>query len=161
MHVANTPAAPLFGLGFSSLPCGDIQLHGNGLTGSFRRHSSIPEGAIAGGIGVDGADDRRRRTNRPGRRHKAILGAGLDNGQQIYISGIQLPWIGVDSSGRGPRFPIDADPRHRHAQWKLSRTSRLLPDRFLRRRSPVCLERFGFQSRVARGSIQTNSLLLT
>src|SRR5262249_32212515 len=31
--VLNQPPGPLFGLPFSSLPCGDVQLHGNGITG--------------------------------------------------------------------------------------------------------------------------------
>src|SRR6516164_10118810 len=54
-NVADQPQGPLFGLGFSSLPCGDVQLHGNGITIAFGGIPLYKNKQIAGGIGVEGA----------------------------------------------------------------------------------------------------------
>ena len=53
--VANQSQGPLFGLGFSSLPCGDVQLHGNGITTESGGIPLYKNKQIAGGIGVEGA----------------------------------------------------------------------------------------------------------
>jgi len=53
--VANQSQGPLFGLGFSSLPCGDVQLHGNGITIEAGGIPLYKNKQIAGGIGVEGA----------------------------------------------------------------------------------------------------------
>ncbi|MBI5647864.1 MAG: heme-binding protein [Ignavibacteriae bacterium] len=53
--IANTPAGPLFGVGFSSLPGGDIQPNGGALND---RPGGIPlykDGILVGGIGIAGA----------------------------------------------------------------------------------------------------------
>ena len=105
MHVANAPAAPLFGLPFSSLPCGDIQLHGNGLSGALGGIPVYLKHAIAGGIGVDGAaqtEDERVALTAVTKQYSVPAAITADN---IYVGGIQLPWIGVTPPGRGHPIP--------------------------------------------------------
>jgi uncharacterized protein GlcG (DUF336 family) len=105
MHVANAPAAPLFGLPFSSLPCGDIELHGNGLSGALGGIPVYLKHAIAGGIGVDGAaqtEDERIALAAVTKQYSVPAAITADN---IYIGGIQLPWIGVTPPGRGHPIP--------------------------------------------------------
>jgi uncharacterized protein GlcG (DUF336 family) len=104
MHVANAPAAPLFGLPFSSLPCSDIQKHGNGLTGMLGGIPVYLKHAIAGGIGVDGAaqtEDERVALAAVTKQYSVPAAITADN---IYIGGFQLPWIGVAPPGN--RRPI-------------------------------------------------------
>jgi len=106
MHVANAPAAPLFGLPFSSLPCGDIQLHGNGLTGMLGGIPVYLKKAIAGGIGVDGAaqtEDERIALAAVTKQYSVPAAITADN---IYIGGIQLPWIGVAPPGNRNPIPF-------------------------------------------------------
>jgi uncharacterized protein GlcG (DUF336 family) len=105
MNVANTPEAPLFGLQFSSLPCGDIQLNGNGLTGALGGIPVYLKHAIAGGIGVDGAaqtEDERIALAAVTKQYSVPAAITADN---IYVGGIQLPWIGVTPPGRGHPIP--------------------------------------------------------
>jgi uncharacterized protein GlcG (DUF336 family) len=54
-NTLNQPQGPLFGLPFSSLPCGDVQLHGNGISGVAGGIPLYKNKQIAGGIGVEGA----------------------------------------------------------------------------------------------------------
>jgi uncharacterized protein GlcG (DUF336 family) len=106
MHVANAPAAPLFGLQFSSLPCGDIQLHGNGLSGGFGGIPVYLKKAIAGGIGVDGAaqaEDERIALAAVTNQYSVPAAITADN---IYVGGFQLPWIGVSPPGNRRPIPF-------------------------------------------------------
>jgi uncharacterized protein GlcG (DUF336 family) len=97
--VSNTANGPLFGLPFSSLPCGDVQLHGNGITGAI---GGIPlykkvghQRQIAGGIGVEGASTADE--------NEVIALAGASGpysvpqgktADKILLNGIRLQWIG-------------------------------------------------------------------
>jgi uncharacterized protein GlcG (DUF336 family) len=106
MHVANAPAAPLFGLPFSSLPCSRIQPHGNGLTGMFGGIPVYLKHAIAGGIGVDGAattEDERIALAAVTKQYSVPAAITADN---IYIGGFQLPWIGVAPPGNRRPIPF-------------------------------------------------------
>ena len=103
--IANTPEAPLFGLNFSSLPCGDIQKNGSGLTGGFGGIPVYLNGAIAGGIGVEGStddEDERIALSAVTNQYSVPASITADN---IYINGIQLPWIGVTPPGHGHPIP--------------------------------------------------------
>ena len=116
MHVANAPAAPLFGLPFSSLPCGDIQMHGNGLSGAFGGIPVYLKHAIAGGIGVDGragqTEDERIALAAVTKQYSVPAAITADN---IYLGGIQLPWIEVALQTKFTGRLCNADAGHRHA----------------------------------------------
>jgi uncharacterized protein GlcG (DUF336 family) len=56
-NVADQPQGPLFQLQFSQLPCGDVVLGGNGVTGQFGGIPLYKNRQIAGGIGVEGASN--------------------------------------------------------------------------------------------------------
>jgi uncharacterized protein GlcG (DUF336 family) len=104
-HIANTAEAPLFGLQFSSLPCGDVQKNGNGLTGAFGGIPVYLNHEIAGGIGVDGApqqEDERIALAAVTKQYSVPASITANN---IYINGIQLPWIGVTPPGHGHPIP--------------------------------------------------------
>jgi uncharacterized protein GlcG (DUF336 family) len=104
-NIANTAEAPLFGLQFSSLPCGDVQKNGNGLTGAYGGIPVYLNNAIAGGIGVDGAsqsEDERIALAAVTKQYSVPASITADN---IYIDGIQLPWIGVTPPGHGHPIP--------------------------------------------------------
>lgn len=103
--ITNTPEAPLFGLQFSSLPCGDVQKNGSGLTGGFGGIPVYLNGAIAGGIGVEGStadEDERIALAAVTNQYSVPASITADN---IYINGIQLPWIGVIPPGHGHPIP--------------------------------------------------------
>lgn len=54
--IANTPAGPLFGVGFSSLPGADIQPNGNALNDEPGGVPIYKNGQLVGGIGITGAE---------------------------------------------------------------------------------------------------------
>ncbi len=54
--VANTPAGPLFGVGFSSLPGGDVQPNGNALNDEPGGVPIFKNDQLVGGIGITGAE---------------------------------------------------------------------------------------------------------
>jgi uncharacterized protein GlcG (DUF336 family) len=54
--VQNTPAGPLFGVGFSSLPGGDIQPNGSALNDTPGGVPIFKNGQLVGGIGVTGGE---------------------------------------------------------------------------------------------------------
>jgi uncharacterized protein GlcG (DUF336 family) len=54
---ADQPQGPLFGLDFSSLPCGDVVPGGNGVSVQFGGIPLYKNKQIAGGIGVEGASN--------------------------------------------------------------------------------------------------------
>ena len=104
-NISNAPQAPLFGLPFSSLPCGDVQKNGNGLTGAYGGLPVYLNHAIAGGIGIEGAsgqEDERIALAAATRQYSVPSSITADN---IDINGIQLPWIGVTPPGRGHPIP--------------------------------------------------------
>jgi len=92
--VADQPQGPLFGLQFSQLPCGDVQLHGNGITGASGGIPLYNSKQIAGGIGVEGATT--------GDENEIIALAGASGpysvpqsitADKILINGIRLLWV--------------------------------------------------------------------
>ncbi len=109
--VANQPQGPLFGLPFSQLPCGNVQLHGNGITGNFGGIPIYLDGAFAGGIGVDGATD-------PNENEVIALAGVLGRyappagitANNILLGGIQLAWIGVTPPAPLPVMPFGSLP---------------------------------------------------
>ena len=123
-NVADQPQGPLFGLGFSSLPCGDVQLHGNGITIAFGGIPLYKNKQIAGGIGVEGASTADE--------DEIIALAGTSGSysvpqsitaDKILLNGIRLQYVAQPlgkhfkplpfASLRGmvdPTFPIIATP---------------------------------------------------
>src|SRR5207302_5016476 len=103
--------------------CGDAQKHGAGVTGAIGGIPLYLKGKIAGGIGVDGIGQREDEII-------ALAGASGRYGtppsitaDNIYLGGIQLPYIGVQPPARlapipfanlpgmvDPAFPIAATP---------------------------------------------------
>ena len=101
--VSNQANGPLFGLQFSSLPCGDVQLHGNGITGATGGIPLYKNHQIAGGIGVEGATT--------GDENEIIALAGTSGiysipqsitADKILLNGIQLQFI---AQPLGRHFP--------------------------------------------------------
>lgn len=93
-NVSNQGPGPLFGLQFSQLPCGDVQLHGNGITGATGGIPLYKNKKIAGGIGIEGATT--------GDENEIIALAGASGpysvpqsitADKILINGIRLQWI--------------------------------------------------------------------
>ena len=97
--VSNTPAGPLFGVGFSSLPLGNIMPNGNALND---RPGGIPifkNGCLAGGIGITGAASQFNSQLCTGESldETIALGAVLEyavphdkRGDNIFIDGIRF-----------------------------------------------------------------------
>lgn len=108
--VANQPPGPLFGLPFSQLPCGDVQKHGNGITGAFGGIPIYLDGVFAGGIGVDGAASNEDEVIALGGvlgRYAPPMAITADN---IFLGGIQLAWIGVTPPAPLPVPPFGSLP---------------------------------------------------
>jgi uncharacterized protein GlcG (DUF336 family) len=53
--ITNVPGGPLFGVGLSSLPGGDIQPNGSSLTGAPGGVPLFEDGDLVGGVGISGA----------------------------------------------------------------------------------------------------------
>jgi uncharacterized protein GlcG (DUF336 family) len=97
--VANAPAGPLFGVGLSSLPGGDIMPNGNALND---RPGGIPiykGGCLAGGIGVVGASSQFDPTLCAGQSLDEVIALGAvigmsvpsdKRGDNIFIDGIRF-----------------------------------------------------------------------
>ncbi len=92
--VTDTAQGPLFDLQFSQLPCGDVQLHGNGITGATGGIPLYKNRQIAGGIGVEGATT--------GDENEIIALAGTSGpysvpqsitADKILLNGIRLEWV--------------------------------------------------------------------
>ncbi len=100
-NINNAGPGPLFGLPMSSLPCGDVQKNGSGLTGKFGGIPLYLDGAIAGGIGIDGARNRKGGENLG--EDEVIALAGTRHGygappritaNHLLVNGIRFNWIG-------------------------------------------------------------------
>lgn len=110
--IDNAGPGPLFGLPMSSLPCGDVQKNGSGLTGKFGGIPVYINGAIAGGIGVDGAQVLKNgvpvldKNGNPIERQNEDEVIALAGTRGIYhvppsitannllVNGIRFDWIG-------------------------------------------------------------------
>jgi uncharacterized protein GlcG (DUF336 family) len=110
--IANSGPGPLFGLPMSSLPCGDVQKNGSGLTGALGGiplYKSTPlttnpkprTQAIAGGIGIDGARTPKDAENQGEDEVIALAGTRLGyaapasiTANNILINGFRFNWIG-------------------------------------------------------------------
>lgn len=99
--VDNAGPGPLFGLPMSSLPCGDVQKNGSGLTGALGGIPLYKANAIAGGIGVDGA--RKADGSENQQEDEVIALAGTRRGygaaagitaNNLLVNGFRFDWIG-------------------------------------------------------------------
>jgi uncharacterized protein GlcG (DUF336 family) len=99
--VNNSGPGPLFGLPMSSLPCGDVQKNGSGLTGALGGIPLYMNHAIAGGIGIDGARNGKGHENQG--EDEVIALAGTRHGygapssitaNNLLVNGIRFNWIG-------------------------------------------------------------------
>jgi uncharacterized protein GlcG (DUF336 family) len=97
--VANTAAGPLFGVGLSSLPGGDIMPNGNALNDTPGGIPIFKNGCLAGGIGVIGAASQFNSVLCTGQSfdETIALGALVDyavpqdkRGDNIFIDGIRF-----------------------------------------------------------------------
>ena len=102
-NVNNTGPGPLFGLPMSSLPCGDVQKNGSGLTGALGGIPLYINHAIAGGIGIDGARARRNPNLENQSDDEVIALAGARRGygtpasivaSNLLVNGIRFEWVG-------------------------------------------------------------------
>jgi len=99
--ISNAGPGPLFGLPMSSLPCGDVQKNGSGLTGALGGIPLYMNGAIAGGIGVDGARNPKNVEKKgddevialAGTRHGYGAPSGI-TANNLLVNGIRFDWIG-------------------------------------------------------------------
>lgn len=108
--VVNAPPGPLFGLQYSSLPCGKAQPNGNGLTGALGGIPVYVGGALAGGIGADATG---------GEEDEVVALAGADGGyvapasivaSNVLLDGIRLDWIGGRTPGALSPIPFGVLP---------------------------------------------------
>jgi len=93
--VSNQSQGPLFGLGFSSLPCGDVQLHGNGITTAAGGIPLYKNKQIAGGIGVEGAttNDEDEIIALAAANRKPYQVPPTITADKILLNGIRLQWV--------------------------------------------------------------------
>ena len=107
--IANTPPAPLFGLQFSQLPCSDVQPL-NGITGALGGIPLYKNHQIAGGIGIDGANQSEDEKIALAGASKPYNPPSAITADQIYVNGIQLQWIGTAPPKRLPLIPFASLP---------------------------------------------------
>ncbi len=93
--VANTPAGPLFGVGFSSLPGGDIQPNGSALNDTPGGVPIYKNGLLVGGIGVSGA----------GVGFDPALCSGVTGNETVALGAVA--GFSVPPEKRGDRILID------------------------------------------------------
>jgi uncharacterized protein GlcG (DUF336 family) len=93
--VANTPAGPLFGVGFSSLPGGDIQPNGSALNDTPGGVPVYKNGLLVGGIGVSGA----------GAGFNATLCGGVTGNETVALGA--AAGFSVPPEKRGDQILID------------------------------------------------------
>ena len=110
-NIANTPPGPLFGLQFSQLPCGDVQAHGNGITGDPGGIPLYKKHRIAGGIGVEGGDTNDQD------ELIALAGASGPYGirqsitaDNLLLDGIRLPFIAIPPQRHFKPMPFASLP---------------------------------------------------
>ena len=100
--INNAGPGPLFGLPMSSLPCGDVQKNGSGLTGALGGIPLYQLHAIAGGIGVDGARNAQGGENQNEDEVIALAGTRRGYGtpasitaNNLLVNGFRFDWIGT------------------------------------------------------------------
>jgi uncharacterized protein GlcG (DUF336 family) len=115
--VSNTSAGPLFGVGFSSLPGGDIMPNGSALND---RPGGIPlyrNGRLVGGVGVSGGASSFDSSLCVGQSQDEVIaiGAGLDlavpsdkRGDNIFIDGIRFLYANVLPPAGSFTFTVDS-----------------------------------------------------
>ncbi len=104
--VSNTPAGPLYGVGFSSLPVGDIQPNGSALND---RPGGVPifkNGCLGGGIGISGAASSFDPGTCTGQSLNEVIALGGvigynvpddKRGDNIFLDGIRLLYANASS----------------------------------------------------------------
>jgi uncharacterized protein GlcG (DUF336 family) len=104
-NISNTPAAPLFGLQFSQLPCSDVT-PGNGTTGALGGIPLYKSHEIAGGIGVDGPPQTEDERIALAGALKPYSPPSSITANQIYINGFELPWTYSTPPKHLPLMPL-------------------------------------------------------
>ena len=102
-NVDNAGPGPLFGVPMSSLPCGDVQKNGSGLTGALGGIPLYQRHAIAGGVGVDGARNSQGAENQNEDEVIALAGTRRGYGTPASIVASKLLVNGF-------RFDLDREP---------------------------------------------------
>jgi uncharacterized protein GlcG (DUF336 family) len=97
--VSNTPAGPLFGVGFSNLPGGDIQPNGSALNDTPGGVPVFKNGCLVGGMGISGAGEGFVPITCTGVTHDETIALGATigfaippdkRGDNILIDGIRF-----------------------------------------------------------------------
>jgi uncharacterized protein GlcG (DUF336 family) len=116
-NINNAGPGPLFGLPMSSLPCGDVQHNGSGLTGALGGIPLYMKGAIAGGIGIDGARNRKNLESQGEDEVIALAGTRRGYGtpssitaNNLLVNGIRFNWIGSRVPNALPVTPFGSLP---------------------------------------------------
>ncbi len=134
-NVNNSSPGPLFGLPMSSLPCGDVEQNGSGLTGAFGGIPLYVKGAIAGGIGIDGARDKSGKNENVG-EDEVIALAGTRHGygapasitaNNLLVNGLRFDWIGSRLPNALPVIPFASLPGMEDPAYMIIATPPLPP----------------------------------
>lgn len=97
--VSNTAAGPLFGVGFSNLPGGDIQPNGSALNDKPGGIPVYKNGCLVGGVGISGAGEGFDEVTCAGVTHDEVIALGATigfsvppdkRGDNIFIDGIRF-----------------------------------------------------------------------
>ncbi len=118
-RVDSTPGGPLFGVQFSSLPCGDFKRPGSplGLSGDPGGIPLYRGGLVIGGVGVEGdgvygVDDDPADFDAPAEERAALGGArgfespALIRADEILADGIRLPFVNAAAQAAPGPVPV-------------------------------------------------------
>lgn len=115
--INNAGPGPLFGLPMSSLPCGDVQKNGSGLTSALGGIPLYINHAIAGGIGIDGARNTKNVENFSDDEVIALAGARRGYGtpasitaNNLLVNGIRFEWVGTRTPNNLTVLPFASLP---------------------------------------------------
>ena len=123
--VLNTPGGPLFGVPMSSLPGGDVQPNGSGLTGVPGGVPIFKNGLLAGAIGISGALVGNELTNflipylndcnginaNEAIARGAVIGFEVSSdkqGDNIFLDGIRLKFANTDRPAGNFTLRVDS-----------------------------------------------------